>query len=76
LHNSLAIGGQKDKDRMPVSHILHVAACPPDSTQRPAWNTLQHLDTVSWNTLPLELQKVSTFEATFDIDLIYIIEEH
>ncbi|KAG1726263.1 uncharacterized protein EDB91DRAFT_1254405 [Suillus paluster] len=56
LHNSLAAAGPKDT-RIPVSHILHIAASPPDSTRRPLWNTLPHLDSVSWDTLPLELKK-------------------
>lgn len=56
LHNSLALAGPKD-GRVPVSHILHIAGSPPNSAQRPAWNTLPHLDSVSWDTLPLELKK-------------------
>ncbi|KAH7919370.1 hypothetical protein BV22DRAFT_1199516 [Leucogyrophana mollusca] len=40
-----------------VSHIIHIAACPPDSAQRPQCNSLQHLDAVSWESLPLELKK-------------------
>lgn len=56
LHNSLALTGQKD-GRMHVSHIIHIAGSPPDSAQRPSWNTLSHLDSVSWDTLPVELKK-------------------
>ncbi|KAI6042458.1 hypothetical protein EDC04DRAFT_2658214 [Pisolithus marmoratus] len=43
--------------RPPVSHLIHIAACPPDHTQRPQCNTLQHLDSVTWETLPTELRK-------------------
>lgn len=56
LHNSPALAGPKD-GRINVSHIIHVAGSPPDSTQRPTWNTLPHLDSVSWDTLPVELKK-------------------
>ncbi|KAL4066797.1 hypothetical protein J3A83DRAFT_4190032 [Scleroderma citrinum] len=47
---------QKD-NRSLVSHLLHVAASPPDSAQRPQCNGLQHLDGVSWDTLSTELKK-------------------
>ncbi|KAG1821560.1 uncharacterized protein BJ212DRAFT_1296934 [Suillus subaureus] len=56
LHNTLALAGPKD-GRIHVSHIIHIAGSPPDSAQRPAWNTLPHLDSVSWDTLPVELKK-------------------
>ncbi|KAG1870716.1 hypothetical protein DFJ58DRAFT_22358 [Suillus subalutaceus] len=56
LHNLLALAGPKD-GRIHVSHIIHIAGSPPDSAQRPAWNTLPHLDSVSWDTLPVELKK-------------------
>ncbi|KAG1804880.1 uncharacterized protein HD556DRAFT_486865 [Suillus plorans] len=56
LHNSLALTGPKD-GRMHVSHIIHIAGSPPDSAQRPLCNNLSHLDSVSWDTLPVELKK-------------------
>lgn len=56
LHNLLALAGPKD-GRIHVSHIIHITGSPPDSAQRPAWNTLPHLDSVSWDTLPVELKK-------------------
>lgn len=56
LHNSLASAGPKDS-RIHVSHIIHIAGSPPDSARRPLWNTLSYLDSVSWDTLPVELKK-------------------
>ncbi|KAF8838598.1 hypothetical protein BDN67DRAFT_971308 [Paxillus ammoniavirescens] len=47
---------QKD-NRSLVSHLLHIAASPPDSAQRPQCNTLQHLDSVTWESIPTELKK-------------------
>lgn len=54
LHNSLP--GPKD-GRIHVSHIIHIAGSPPDSAQRPTCNAFPHLDSVSWDTLPVELKK-------------------
>ncbi|KAI6025813.1 hypothetical protein F5J12DRAFT_810524 [Pisolithus orientalis] len=45
------------ENRTFVSHLIHIAACPPDNTQRPQCNTLQHLDSVTWDTLATELRK-------------------
>lgn len=61
---------------MHVSHIIHIAGSPPDSAQRPSWNTLSHLDSVSWDTLPVELKKVSTLGSTFHINLTCLIEKN
>lgn len=49
---------QKDS-RSLISHLLHIAASPPDNAQRPHWNILQHLDSVNWDSIPAELKKVS-----------------
>lgn len=54
---------QKD-NRSLVSHLLHIAASPPDSAQRPQFNTLHHLDSVSWDSIPAELRKVSSIPLT------------
>ncbi|KAH7884579.1 hypothetical protein F5I97DRAFT_1929424 [Phlebopus sp. FC_14] len=48
---------QKDNNRSLVSHVLHVAASPPDGAQKPQCNALQHLDSVTWDTIPTELKK-------------------
>ncbi|KAI6168218.1 hypothetical protein EDD17DRAFT_754816 [Pisolithus thermaeus] len=45
------------ENRTVVSHLIHIAACPPDNAQRPQYNTLQHLDSVTWETLAAELRK-------------------
>ncbi|KAH0833161.1 hypothetical protein J3R83DRAFT_12188 [Lanmaoa asiatica] len=47
---------QKD-NRSLISHLLHIAASPPDGAQRPYCNTLQHLDFVTWESIPAELKK-------------------
>ncbi|KAG6373305.1 hypothetical protein JVT61DRAFT_6443 [Boletus reticuloceps] len=47
---------QKD-NRSLISHILHIAASPPDAAQRPHCNILQHLDFVNWDSIPSELRK-------------------
>ncbi|KAI6107910.1 hypothetical protein F5141DRAFT_1005488 [Pisolithus sp. B1] len=45
------------ENRTLVSHLIHIAACPPDNAQRPQYNALQHLDSVTWETLAAELRK-------------------
>ncbi|KAI5998822.1 hypothetical protein EDD15DRAFT_2363680 [Pisolithus albus] len=45
------------ENRTLVSHLIHIAACPPDTAQRPQCNALQHLDSVTWETLATELRK-------------------
>ncbi|KIK94223.1 hypothetical protein PAXRUDRAFT_143360 [Paxillus rubicundulus Ve08.2h10] len=47
---------QKD-NRSLVSHLLHIAASPPDSAQRPQCNNLQNLDSITWESIPTELKK-------------------
>ncbi|KAF9243561.1 hypothetical protein BU15DRAFT_43066 [Melanogaster broomeanus] len=47
---------QKDS-RSIVSHLFHIATSPPDNAQRPQCNTLQHLDSVTWESIPTELKK-------------------
>ena len=42
-----------------ISHLLHIAASPPDNAQRPHYNMLEHLDSVNWDSIPAELRKVS-----------------
>ncbi|KIM64258.1 hypothetical protein SCLCIDRAFT_1213358 [Scleroderma citrinum Foug A] len=55
LGNS-SVSPQKD-NRSIISHLLHIAASPPDNAQRPQCNTLQYLDSVTWDTIPTELKK-------------------
>ncbi|KAF7978845.1 hypothetical protein HWV62_44653 [Athelia sp. TMB] len=40
-----------------VSHIIHVAASPPDDALKPLWNDSPELDDASWASLPSELKK-------------------
>ena len=40
------------------NHIIHLAASPPDSAERPMWNVSPLLDSLTWDTLPAELRKV------------------
>lgn len=47
------------ENRSLISHLLHIAASPPDNAQRPHCNELEHLDFVNWNSIPAELRKVS-----------------
>ncbi|KAH9925523.1 uncharacterized protein B0H18DRAFT_1008817 [Fomitopsis serialis] len=47
----------KDSPEVTSSHIIHVAAAPPDGSEHPLWNMTAGLDDISWDTLPLELQK-------------------
>lgn len=47
------------ESRSLISHLLHIAASPPDNAQRPHCNILQHLDFVNWDSIPVELKKVS-----------------
>lgn len=49
---------QKDT-RSLISHLLHIAASPPDNAQKPQYNNLPHLDSVNWDSIPAELRKVS-----------------
>ncbi|KAF7789802.1 hypothetical protein EIP86_000748 [Pleurotus ostreatoroseus] len=42
-----------------TSHVVHVAASPPDTAERPIWNTLPHLDNVTWESLPAEFRKIT-----------------
>lgn len=51
-----SVSPQKD-NRSIVFHLLHIASSPPDNAQRPQYNTLQHLDSVTWDTMPTELKK-------------------
>lgn len=48
------------ENRSLISHLLHIAASPPDNAQKPHCNTLQHLDSVNWDSIPAELKKVSS----------------
>ncbi|KAH9838797.1 uncharacterized protein C8Q71DRAFT_856717 [Rhodofomes roseus] len=47
----------KESLEVMTSHIIHVAAAPPDGSEHPVWNIAPNLDEVSWATLPVELQK-------------------
>lgn len=49
---------QKDT-RSLISHLLHIAASPPDNAERPQYNNLPHLDSMTWDSIPTELRKVS-----------------
>ncbi|KAH9941346.1 hypothetical protein B0H21DRAFT_893420 [Amylocystis lapponica] len=40
-----------------ASHIVHIAASPPDTADRPLWNLTPLLDSASWDTLPTEFRK-------------------
>lgn len=40
-----------------VCHIIHVAASPPDAAERPLWNASPRFDSVTWGSLPSEVQK-------------------
>ncbi len=40
------------------SHIIHIAAAPPDTAVRPQCNGSTALDDVGWESLPAELTKV------------------
>lgn len=42
-----------------VNYVIHVAACPPDTADRPLWNTNPSLDSLTWETLPAEFRKVA-----------------
>lgn len=41
-----------------VSHILHLAAAPPDGSLHPVWNTNSKFDQLTWATLPDEFKQV------------------
>ncbi|KAF9452329.1 hypothetical protein P691DRAFT_772324 [Macrolepiota fuliginosa MF-IS2] len=41
----------------PDYRIVHIAACPPDSSEHPRWNTSPSLDSLTWEHLPAELKK-------------------
>jgi hypothetical protein len=45
------------KDSQQVSHIIHIAASPADSSEMPMWNDSPALDNVTWEMLPGELKK-------------------
>lgn len=42
-----------------VSHILHLAASPPDGSLHPIWNTNPKFDRLTWAALPDEFKQVS-----------------
>ncbi|KAH9481517.1 hypothetical protein JR316_0006044 [Psilocybe cubensis] len=42
-----------------ISHIIHVAASPPDSSLHPIYNDNAALDNIDWDSLPHELKKAS-----------------
>ncbi|TFK66292.1 hypothetical protein BDN72DRAFT_844507 [Pluteus cervinus] len=43
--------------RSDVFHLFHIAASPPDTTKHPQWNSTPHLDSITWDDLPLELTR-------------------
>jgi hypothetical protein len=43
-----------------VSHILHLAAAPPDGSLHPLWNANPKFDQLEWATLPEEFKQVRT----------------
>ncbi|KDQ59204.1 hypothetical protein JAAARDRAFT_33941 [Jaapia argillacea MUCL 33604] len=47
----------KSGPQISASHIIHVAAAPPDPSQHPLWNSSPKLDRMSWDNLPMQLQK-------------------
>lgn len=42
-----------------VSHIVHLAAAPPDGSLHPVWNVNSKFDQLTWTTLPDEFKQVS-----------------
>lgn len=48
-------------DRPAIQHIIHIAASEPDAMVNPVWNDQPSFDSLTWNTLPNELKKVSLF---------------
>lgn len=57
LASAVNLPPSQKENRTLVSHLIHIAACPPDTAQRPQCNALQHLDSVTWETLATELRK-------------------
>jgi hypothetical protein len=41
-----------------ISHVIHFAAAPPDTSIKPAWNKDPTFDEITWETLPSEFKKV------------------
>ena len=41
-----------------VSHIVHLAAAPPDGSLHPVWNVNSKFDQLTWATLPDEFKQV------------------
>ena len=41
-----------------ISHIVHLAAAPPDGSLHPAWNANSKFDQLTWATLPDEFKQV------------------
>ncbi|KAF9565425.1 hypothetical protein CPC08DRAFT_759610 [Agrocybe pediades] len=55
LHN---LYPQRDSSPKPVvSHIIHIAACPPDASKHPTWNDSFLFDDLDWESLSLEMKK-------------------
>jgi hypothetical protein len=70
-------------------HLWHFAAETPDVNKCPKWNDSPALDSLTWETLPFELEKVSTptcrcrtlrehlcFAAQRDINYLMTIVQH
>ncbi|KAK7678535.1 hypothetical protein QCA50_018407 [Cerrena zonata] len=47
----------KESMQYAVSYVIHIAAFPPDSAERPLYNSSSRLDTLTWDNLPSELRK-------------------
>ena len=41
-----------------ISHIVHLAAAPPDGSSHPVWNANSKFDQLTWTTLPDEFKQV------------------
>lgn len=40
-----------------ISHVIHFAACPPDTSLNPMWNKDPNYDALTWRSLPEEFKK-------------------
>jgi hypothetical protein len=56
--SSLQTQNQQNKRPSLVSHVIHFAACPPDSSLNPMWNKDPNYDGLTWKSLPDEFKKV------------------
>jgi len=50
-----------------VSHIVHLAAAPPDGSLHPVWNVNSKFDQLTWATLPDEFKQVPSPSSPFSL---------